>query len=242
MSDFSFRGVSGVKALIVFGKLPVAGQVKTRLTPPLKPDEAARLYEAFLQDALASYQTLGLDVRLYLSPPLDSIPPDLIPESISVYEQRGEGLGLRMQQAFLETFASGYERAVVIGTDHPTLPLSFIHYAFDALEKPLSTCIGPAGDGGYYLLGMNEFYPQLFEGAAYSHPSVFEEAVERILQVNAGLTILPSWYDVDTMDALHRLNMELQDVSIPVPRTRKMMDRLAAEYPQWLAPGKPVAS
>lgn len=220
-------------ALLVFARLPVPGEVKTRLLPALSGEEAARLYDAFLRDALDQYRALGADLRLYLAPPADPIPPDLAPDGVQVLVQHGPDLGARLLRAFVESFAAGYERLVVVGTDHPTLPAAFVEAAFDALAEPLSVCIGPSDDGGYYLLGMNELYPQLFQGMRFSRPDVFDETMARAAQTNAALTVLPPWYDVDTPATLLRLAQELASMPDPPPRTREAVARLADEH-AWL--------
>ena len=212
-------------SLIVFAKVPRPGAVKTRLTPVLTPTEAARLYEAFLRDALQLYARLTADVRLYLAPPFDS-PMEWIPASVEVYEQQGAGLGGRMKHAFRETLADGIDRASIVGTDHPTLPLSFIRQSFEGLELPQSVCIGPSEDGGFYLLGMNDFYPQLFEGMTYSHGSVFSDTLARLEQTDARLTVLPQWYDVDTPGTLERMIQDLEDGAVDAPHTRETLESL----------------
>ena len=199
------------------------GQVKTRLTSVLTEAGAARLYEAFLRDALGQYMALEADVRLYWASPLDAVPNDLVPEGVASFAQQGDGLGARMQRAFLETFAAGYERIVIVGTDHPTLPSAFIEEAFAALREPLSIAIGPSEDGGYYLLGMNEFYPQLFADMRYSHADVLAETLARVSQTSATLTVLPMWYDVDTPEALDRLRSDLQTTDVQVSHTRRFL-------------------
>ena len=211
--------------------MPEPGKVKTRLTSLLTPEEASLLYEAFLRDALAQYLALGVAVRLYLSPSPIPIPDGLVPSGVDVFEQQGGGLGPRMAQAFVQTFVAGYEQAVIIGTDHPTLPSSFIEEAFNQLEEPYAISIGPSDDGGYYLLGMNEFYPQLFQGMAYSHPDVFEQTIARVEDTSGSLAILPTWYDVDTPEALMQLIAEIPGAPGLV-HTRQVIDVLAAAHPQ----------
>ena len=211
------------EALVVFAKAPVPGRVKTRLTSVLSEEEAARLYEAFLRDALDQYGALGPDVRLYWGSPLDAVPDGLVPADVGSFAQEGEGLGARMQRAFLETFAAGYERIVIVGTDHPTLPSAFIQEAFAALHEPLTVAIGPSEDGGYYLLGMNEFYPQLFAGMTYSHADVFAETLARAERTSASLTVLPLWYDVDTPEALDRLRRDLGSTDVRALHTRRVL-------------------
>lgn len=207
-------------ALLVFAKVPRPGDVKTRLTPVLTPAEAAQLYDAFLHDALSLYAQLEVDVRLYLAPPLPDDGLDEVPAPISIHEQRGDGLGARMQKAFQDVVADGYERAAVVGTDHPTLPPSFVRQSLTALKTDSSICIGPSEDGGFYLLGMSAFYPQLFDGMRYSHNNVFADTLARVASTDAELTVLPKWYDVDTPTDLERMLGELPASDRSVPRTR----------------------
>ncbi len=215
-----------MNALIVFAKVPEPGKVKTRLSPLLTPEEAAGLYEAFLRDALAQYAGLDVACYLYLGPPVVPLPEGMVPKGVQVRVQKGPDLGQRMLQAFLETFASGHQRIVIIGTDHPTLPTAFIEQAFETLAEPRSICIGPSEDGGYYLLGMNAFYPRVFEDMTYSHPHVFEQTLRRVQDVPATLTILPAWYDVDTPAALRRLLNDIPDSPEGPARTREMLATL----------------
>lgn len=217
---------SNTDALIVFAKVPQPGRVKTRLTTMLSDEEAAQLYEAFLRDALAQYQEMEIALRLYLSPSATSLPEDLVPSGLEVFEQRGEGLGARMMHAFVESFAAGYERLVIIGTDHPTLPTAFIEQAFEALSDPMSLSIGPSEDGGYYLLGMNDYYPQLFRDMAYSHDEVFAQTLDKVADTGAKVSILPFWYDVDTPDLLNRLIKDLEDQGIHAKNTRRVLASL----------------
>lgn len=217
-------------ALIVFAKPPTPGRVKTRLTPVLAPEEAALLYKAFLLDALAQYTALAVDVRLYLAADPDAggeeEPLAEAPPAAQRFRQTGPSLGARMQAAFRETLAAGYERAVIIGTDHPTLPSAFIQQAFAALEAPSSVALGPSTDGGYYLLGMNAFLPALFADMQYSHDRVFAETLARAAQADARITILPAWYDVDEPADLQRLAAELAEQPDRAPRTHAVLRQL----------------
>ena len=208
------------RALIVFAKTPEPGRVKTRLTSFLHPGEAAVLYEAFLADALAQYQQLDADVRLYASPGGAPFPSSLVPDGVSLHRQEGAGLGDRMQRAVLDSFAAGYHAAVIVGTDHPTLPSAFVDAAFDALAQPLALTIGPSEDGGYYLIGMNDFYPEVFEDMTYSHAHVFDDTLDRAGRTRATITVLPVWYDVDTPGDLQRLVDDLPACEAPLRRTR----------------------
>ena len=219
-------------ALLVFAKLPEPGRVKTRLSPPLTPRAAADLYDAFLRDALDRYAALsaapgGPSVRLHVGG-FERDPERaraLAPPGMSVHPQRGDGLGERMLRAFVEAFAAGHDRAVVVGTDHPTLPTEFFGLAFDALREPLTAVLGPSDDGGYYLLGLNEVVPDLF-GMAYSHDAVFSETLDRAARAGLRPVVLPPHYDVDDGAALARLVGEWRGGAEVGKRTAAMLRTL----------------
>ena len=219
-------------ALLVFAKVPEPGRVKTRLCPPLTPRQAAALYQAFLRDALDRYAALaeaasgaegGLAIRLHLDGAARR--PDWIPDGVEVLPQRGASLGERMLRAFVQAFAAGHDRAVVVGTDHPTLPVEFFDLAFDALDDPLTAVLGPSDDGGYYLLGLNDVAPDLFD-MHYSHPNVFTDTLDRVMELDMTPVVLPAHYDVDDGPALARLVAEWRGGTDVGARTAAMLRSL----------------
>ena len=212
------------RALIVFARSPVAGQVKSRLTQLLSSQEAADLYRAFLVDSLAQYASLEVDVRLYMA---DEGDPGVRLYGAQLKKQCGNGLGERMEHAFQETAVEGYEQMVIIGTDHPTLPTEFIMDAYEALSDVPAVCIGPASDGGYYLLGMSPLICGLFDGIVYSKPNVLSLTLVRARESGASVTQLPVWYDVDTPEDLRRL---VSEKTVLPPATMKMMRMLESRY------------
>jgi rSAM/selenodomain-associated transferase 1 len=218
------------EALIVFAKPPVAGRVKTRLYTLLSPDEAAQLYEAFLDDSLDQYGSLGRDVFLYLSDASKAYIESRAQNGIITRGQQGQGLGQRMSRAFLDLFLLGYQSLVVIGTDHPSLPSAFVDRAFEELREPRSIVVGPAEDGGYYLLGMNDFFPVLFEDMTFSDEHVFEQTMKRAATTTGTVSVLPLWYDVDTSDQLPRLLRDLRASDAHAPRTRRLLETLQQKY------------
>lgn len=239
--------LTGPACLLVFAKVPRAGYVKTRLTPPLSPEWAARVYEAFLKDALDAYadQASGGDpllmaepvaVRLYL----DIEPPaDLAPEAVSVHRQMGDGLGSRMAGAFASAFASGYERVVVVGTDHPTLPLALMGEAFRQLREPMTCVLSPSDDGGYVFLGLNDLAPDLFD-MPFSHERVFADTVDRALASGLTPVVLPGHYDVDDGEDLARLLREWRDGTHVGERTHRLLGELSKVLPEYLrGPSRP---
>jgi glycosyltransferase A (GT-A) superfamily protein (DUF2064 family) len=136
-----------------------------------------------------------------------------------------------MAHAFETAFRDGYDRAAVVGTDHPTLPPAFVRKAFTALEGDDAVCIGPSADGGFYLLGMSTFFPGLFDGMTYSHDQVFRDTLDRTKATDAALTILPRWYDVDTPQALQRLLDDLENPAVEAPATRAALAALDLSDP-----------
>lgn len=212
-------------ALIVFGKQPEPGTVKTRLIPLVGAAGAARLYAAFLADSLERFSQADADVRLYWSGDRATIAD--VPPGTAVLDQKGGDLGERLLHAMAETFAAGYARVVVVGTDHPTLPLPFLEEAFRALADPRSVVIGPATDGGYYLIGMNDLRPEPFRGITFSRPDVFERTLDRLKDTRAALTILPFWYDVDEGDDLTRLAADLSASPELARRTHAVLQELS---------------
>lgn len=200
--------------------------MKTRLTPVLTDAEAAQLYRAFLLDLLEQTQTLQADVILHWAERLPNghgAPFATRVDAMAV--QQGPSLGVRMRNAIDATLARGYDRVAIVGSDHPTLPTAFLREAFSALNRPRSIVLGPSYDGGFYLIGMNARYPQVFEGMHYSHPQVLNQTLTRIGRTNAGLTVLPRWYDVDTPAAL-RLMLADMDEGPPTPHTEEAVQTL----------------
>ena len=182
-------------------------------------------------------------MRLYLAEETDAAWPQRdgrrplpvrMPPQIGSFRQEGGGLGSRMQHAFTQTFAAGYHRAVIVGTDHPSLPRTFIEEAFERLESDDDIVIGPAEDGGYYLLGMREAHPLLFEEMEYGHGTVFDETMQRIGKTAARAGVLQPWYDVDRPDDLKRLVRDLDASSGAAPRTHAILLDLCRKY-AWLA-------
>ena len=217
-------------AIILFAKAPRPGQVKTRLTTLLAPEEAAGLYAAFVVDLGALYAELPVDVRMYVPHP-DRLSPGLLPPGATLHRQRGDGLGARMRAAFDETFACGYARVVITGSDHPTLPVRLVMRSFEHLSAPRTVSIGPAEDGGFYLLGMNRLHAGLFEGMTYSHARVFGQTCARAAARGLAVEMLPAWYDIDTPPALRRLVRDLRETKMDLPHTRAAVGRLVERYP-----------
>ncbi len=197
--------------LLIFAKYPRPGEVKTRLVPPLSFDESSALYQAFLLDALDVYDTLRPTVEpvLYLAAPNDrEAMRELLrgtdSERLDIRVQQGAGLGQRLESAFAEAFADGCTGACAIGTDHPTLPLDYVRRALAGLGA-YDLVIGPADDGGYYLLGLSAARPALLRGMPYSQPELYAATTQAARRDGLRMLELPLWYDVDDAGSLRRL-------------------------------------
>jgi rSAM/selenodomain-associated transferase 1 len=180
----------------IFVRTPLAGAVKTRLVPPLSPAAARDLYVAFLRDLFERvHQAKVLPTVFYSGEPTDELRA-LVPPRWPLVAQRGADLGARMAAAFDDLLAAGGSRAVLIGSDSPDLPLAHLRHAFQRL-KNRDVVLGPAMDGGYYLIGLRARAPRLFEGIAWGEAGVFADTVERIQREQLSFSLLPLWYDVD---------------------------------------------
>lgn len=214
-------------ALVVMAKVPVAGAVKTRLSPPFSSQEAAELYRCLLLDLLESFAAFE-DADLFVAfTPADaaSLFHELAPPAFVCFAQRGRNLGERMQFIFEDLFAKGYERAVVVGSDLPVFPASFLNDAFRALAEPSSVVLGPSRDGGYYLIGLSRLVPEIFAGIPWGSEKVFQETRQRLSLIGIEPFLLPAWFDVDTAEDL-RFFEEMASTGAQ-RRTSEMLNKLS---------------
>ena len=195
--------------------------MKTRLIGDLTPAEAAELHAAFLADLLT--RLAGGDFDLRLAWALDS--GDEVPEGpVPGVRQRGEDLGERL---FLALSEAGEEAASVaaLGSDHPTLPVEIVHRAFEAIERGADVALGPAEDGGYYLIALRAgaVSRRLFEGIEWSTKKVLPTTLDRCRELGLALEMLPMASDVDTPEDLARLAARMAGGDLGCPRTRRLL-------------------
>lgn len=189
-----------LSVLGLFAKKPIAGQVKTRLATATSPAFAAQVADAFLRDTLERLVGVAAD-RIVAFAPDDEAAyfASLVGDRYRLRPQGDGDLGQRMARFFSAQFAGGAGRVVLVGTDSPTLPLDFIEQAFQELERA-DLVLGPATDGGYYLIGAARRLPPIFDGISWGGPQVLAQTVARLTSPEWRLTLLPPWYDVDTLD------------------------------------------
>ncbi|TGK24430.1 glycosyltransferase [Leptospira yasudae] len=188
------------ETLILFLRNPVVGQVKTRLAAGLGNEAALNVYEQLVEITQKQVAGLDLPVRLYF----DSIPEFVSGKwgnQVSAHLQSGEDLGFRMSNAFSETFSQGAQKAVIIGSDCPDLETKHIREAFSALDQS-DVVLGPALDGGYYLLGLKSHLPEIFYEVPWSTDRVFAVTLEKLQLSRKNVWILPKLGDVDEPEDL----------------------------------------
>jgi hypothetical protein len=189
-------------------KAPIAGAVKTRLCPPLRPDEAAELARCFLEDRVEQLGAVLAGDRLVAFTPPEQARAvrALVPRSVRLVPQRGADLGARMSGLLGDLLAEGYAGALVVGTDTPTLPTAYLAEAVTVLRQAAADVVlGPSEDGGYYLIGLTSPAPELFDDMPWSTAIVYEETLRRAHAAGRRVAILPTWFDVDRVADLARL-------------------------------------
>lgn len=208
-------------ALAIMAKAPRAGEVKTRLQPPLTANEAAALNERFLRDTAANIASVAdaggaLGLVCYTPVGEEETFDDLLPDQFALIAQRGDGFGERLLYAAEDILSCGFGAVCLIDSDSPTLPTAALQDAVRELKRPGDRAvIGPSVDGGYYLIGVKHAEPRIFEGVAWSTDRVYAETVERVREVGMELVELPKWYDVDDARTLAILERELIHGELP---------------------------
>ncbi len=202
-------------ALAIMAKVPHAGDCKTRLVPPLTYAQAAALSERFQADTaenvVAVARTTGsVAIVAYTPHATRERLRDLFGESVAFIEQRGIDFGARLFNVVRDLLAAGHAGVCLIDSDSPTLPANSLVRAVRALEKGGDRIVlGPALDGGYYLIGMKRAHDTLFTGIEWSTSRVFAQTMRKVADADLSLCLLPHWFDVDDEDGLRLLSREL---------------------------------
>jgi rSAM/selenodomain-associated transferase 1 len=188
------------RVLGLFAKWPEPGRVKTRLAAVTSPAFAADVAFAFLRDTVERFAAVSARRVLAFAPP-DAGPrfAEVVRERFALVPQADGDLGRRLASFIAGEVTAGAESVVVVGCDSPTLPPAYVEDAFAELSRA-DVVLGPATDGGYYLVGCGRRLPPIFDGIAWSGPTVLAESVARLADPSWRLALLPPWYDVDTLD------------------------------------------
>ena len=220
------------RCLMIFVRHPEPGKVKTRLAQAYGDRFAAELYGYFVDDLLEELERGSYRLEIAFTPAeKESAIRWRFGGRFSYTPQEGEGLGERMEKAFRSCFAKGFAAAILIGSDFPDLTVEVIEQAFHALENGHDAVVGPAFDGGYYLIGFRSatFDPGVFKEIPWGERTVCEETLNRLHARGYRISLAPTWHDIDTEEDLTAL--QARHANTPFSRSRTMVFLRAAYRP-----------
>jgi rSAM/selenodomain-associated transferase 1 len=213
------------RCVILFVKFPEKGQVKSRLAQLMDEDLVLRLYENMVLDTIDMLIRGRFPLRICFTPPdaRDRI-LEWLGQGYRAFPQTGDDLGDRMENAFERVFSEGVEDALLIGSDIPGLTAEVMDEAFTALLKN-EAVIGPARDGGYYLIGFKKgaFEPVIFHDMVWSTKTVFCETMDKLHDASLKVHVLPELTDVDTVEDLKTLMSQVKGPASETSRTRSFL-------------------
>ncbi len=202
--------------LALFAKYWAPGQVKTRLATCVGDEIASALYREFVIALVRRLQYCG-DRRTVVYAPEAAAPQfrTLVGSALGGDAAQTTGdLGTRLQRDVQHALQSGSTAIVILGSDSPTVPVAYVEQAFSALRDH-DVVLGPSEDGGYYLIGLRQTLPFLFQGIDWSSSHVWQQTLDRVRSLGTACRFwrLPIWYDVDTAEDLARLMRELAEIA-----------------------------
>jgi rSAM/selenodomain-associated transferase 1 len=198
-------------------KAPRPGKVKTRLSPPLTPEQSSALNICFIKDTTENIHQVtqaspSAGVVAYTPVGDEAAFEGLLPPGFQLLGQRGEGFGERLLYVCEDLFSCGFSAVCLIDSDSPTMPQEALQQAVESLSREGDRMvIGGSDDGGYYLIGVKRVHAQLFERIDWSTDRVFAQTLERAGEIALETELLPAWYDVDDAATLERLRLELAE-------------------------------
>lgn len=237
--------------IAIFSKKPKQGKTKTRLVPPLTSNEAKELSEAFLKDTMKLIDNLDfIDQKIiYFYPPfsfeyfkaitygtispLKTNSPHLSPWLIRT--QQGKNLGERLLRAISEELKdyrkksdshNKIDKFIVIGSDSPTIPEKYIREAFLILENE-DIVLGPAEDGGFYIIGVKKSWPGIFKSVRWSSNDTLKDIILNLEKLSLKFKLLPEWYDVDEITDISKLSKDIKTMpNFYCDNTRTLLNKL----------------
>jgi uncharacterized protein len=219
------------RCLAVLVRHPEPGKVKTRLAEAYGDAFAAEIYGYFIDDLMEALAPGNYRLEIFFTPAEKE--PDIrqrFGDRLSCTPQRGEGLGERMENAFRDCFAWGSAAAILIGSDCPDLTADVIEEAFAALERGQDVVVGPAFDGGYYLIGFRAtaFDPEVFQEMPWGKSTVYPKTMDRLRSRGQRIGLMPAWHDIDTAEDLEALRARQGNTSFSRSRTMTFLRNRSA--------------
>ena len=196
------------EVVLVFQKNEVLGKVKTRLAAGVGEEQALEIYRQLLAKTYLALRDISVSITTYFS---EFIPDNPIHSAENKLVQVGQDLGERMKNAFAENFELGIEKIVLIGTDCPSLEGIHLSQAFEALDQS-DLVLGPARDGGYYMIGMKRRTDFLFEGITWSTELVLSQTLALAAEQGLQTSLLPVLEDIDTLEDWERYCSQIGDM------------------------------
>lgn len=214
-------------ALVIVAKYPAAGRVKTRLGVTIGFEQSAHLYRAFLCDLHERFSQVATTCSFDLIWACPDDPASLAPivgAEARILQQRGDNFAERLYHICRDCAALGYSRTVILGSDSPQAPTDIVTRALTLLTS-FDVVLGPAEDGGYYLIGLHNqpAPPDLFTGITMSTPQVFAQTLERAATLGLTVDLLEAIGDVDVEEDLWRLARALDAAPSLAPRTHALL-------------------
>jgi uncharacterized protein len=223
-------------AIAVMAKWPEPGNVKTRLCPPLTPEQAADLYEAFFLDTVSLVSGIEhTDVVVAYDPgTAQDFFSRILSPTVKCIPQGVGHLGKRLLRISSIVFSHGYRKVIMLASDTPHLPQDYIRRAFTRLDGT-DVILGPCDDGGYYLIGLRFPAPEVFAGIPWSTSQVLDLTIQRAREAGMKCELLPACYDIDRWDDAQRLMKDLKANAFGNTngclRTKKVLADLALLLP-----------
>ena len=228
-------------AIAIVCKTPAAGQSKTRLCPPLRPEEGAALSACFIRDLAATIEDVARDggvtgYAVYTPVGSEAQLRPLLPAAFRLLLQCEGDLGMRLIAA-THALLARHAGVILVNGDSPTLPASILRAAVEAMRRG-GVVLSPAHDGGYALIGLSQAHERLFLDIPWSTPQVHRKTVVRAQEIGVPVTNLPGWYDIDDAASLALLQAELAGEPLPfapagsgaaAPATRAYLARRAEQ-------------
>jgi rSAM/selenodomain-associated transferase 1 len=217
--------------IAIIAKTPEAGKSKTRLSPPLRPEQCAELSACFIQDLGAGIQRLAdrsdgtiAGYALYTPAGTEQTLGRLLPDRFVYILQTTGDLGARLAQGIRDILAQGHLGAIIVSSDSPTLPSAYFQLAVDKLLAEDCIVLCPALDGGYVFIGVTAAHARLFEDMPWSTDAVHALTVERAREIGVPVYNVPMWYDVDDAETLGVLAADLAGAPLPFVNREPRVD------------------
>jgi rSAM/selenodomain-associated transferase 1 len=206
--------------IAIIAKTPEAGKSKTRLSPPLKPEQCAEISACFIEDLAANIQDLAgsgecAGYALYTPAGTEEKLRRLLPAEFGLVLQTSGDLGARLLQGIRDILALGHRGAIIVSSDSPTLPAGYFQMAVEKLLSDDCVVLCPAVDGGYTFIGLSYPHARLFEDMPWSTEVVHRVTEQRAAEIGLPVFNVPMWYDVDDAATLEILRRDLAGDPLP---------------------------